>query len=186
MKKIIFATILIFTVSALGVFAQSKEKTEVLRVSSQVVTALKAKNMNKLAGFVHPTKGARFSPYGYIDKKDLVFKANQLKNLLRSKKVYRWGEYDESEEPIKMTFAKYYQEFVYDYDFAKPDKINYNLKQNNGIMINNIAEFYPKGVEVEYFFEGTDERMHGSLRLVYEKQGTKWYLVGIVRDTPGI
>jgi hypothetical protein len=184
MKKIIFISIFIFTIGAFGVSAQ--QKAEVLRISNQVVAALKAKNMSKLAGFVHPTKGVRFSPFGYIGKKDLVFKANELKILLKSKKIYRWGEYDESEKPIKMTFAKYYKDFVYDYDFAKPDKINYNLKQNNGIMINNIAEFYPRGVEVEYYFEGSDDRMYGSLRLVYEKQGIKWYLVGIVRDTPGI
>ncbi|HVE57823.1 MAG TPA: hypothetical protein VNB22_13410 [Pyrinomonadaceae bacterium] len=186
MKKIIFVSIFILTIGIFGVSAQSKEKADVLRVSGQVVAALKAKDLNKVAGFVHPTKGLRFSPYGYIGKKDLVFKANELKTLLKSKKVYQWGEYDESEKPIKMTFAKYYENFVYDYNFAKPDKINYNLKQNNGVMINNIAEFYPKGVEVEYYFEPTRDRMYGSLRLVYEKQGTKWYLVGVVRDTPGI
>ncbi len=186
MKKPIFINILILIICSLGVWGQSKQKADVLAVSSQVVLALKAKNMNRLAGFAHPTKGVRFSPYGYISKNDLVFKINEIKTLWRSKKVYRWGEYDESEKPIKMTFAKYYELFIYDYDFAKPDKINYNLKQNNGIMINNIAEIYPRGVEVEYLFDGTDERMYGSLRLVYEKHGTKWYLVGIVRDTPGI
>jgi hypothetical protein len=184
MKKIIFISIFIFTIGV--VVASAQQKFNVLLVSTQVVAALKAKDLNKITYLVHPTKGVRFSPFGYIGKKDLVFKANELKTLLKSKKIYRWGTYDESEKPIRMTFAKYYEKFVYDYDFAKPDKINYNLKQNNGIMINNIGEFYPKGVEVEYYFEGTDDRMYGSLRLVYEKQGTKWYLVGIVRDTPGI
>ena len=185
MKKLIFVNVLILAIGAAGVFAQN-QKADVLKVSSQVVKALKAKDMNKLAAFVHPTKGVRISPYSYVGKEDLVFKAGELKTLLQSKKVYKWGTYDESEEPIKMTFAEYFGKFVYDYDFAKPDKINYNLKQNNGIMVANIGEFYPKGVEVEYFFEGTDEKMYGSLRLVYEKQGPKWYLVGIVRDTPGI
>lgn len=186
MKKLIFIYALIFAVGVGGVFAQSKQKADVLAASSQVVAALKDKDMNKLARLVHPTKGVRFSPYGYIDQKDLVFKAGALKSLLKSRKIYRWGVIDESEEPIIMTFARYYEAFVYDYDFAKPDKINYNLKQNNGVNINNIGEFYPKGIEVEYFFEGTDERMYGSLRLVYERQGSKWYLVGIVRDTPGV
>jgi len=186
MKKLIFISVFILTIGVFGVFAQSNQKKEVLRVSSQVVKALKAKDMSKLAGFVHPTKGVRLSPYSYMDNKDLIFKPNELKALLKSKKVYRWGEYDESEKPIRMTFAKYYQSFIYDYDFAKPDRINYNLKQNNGVMINNIAEFFPKGVEVEYYFEPTRDRMYGSLRLVYEKQNTKWFLVGIVRDTPGI
>lgn len=184
MKNLIFIGVLLFAVG--GAFAQSKQKAAVLKVSGQVVAALKAKDMNKLSTFVHPTKGVRFSPYGHVGKDDLVFKAAALKTLLQSRKIYLWGMYDESEELIKMTFAEYYDKFVYDYDFAKPDRINYNLKQNNGIMVNNIGEFYPKGVEVEYYFEGTDERMYGSLRLVYERSGSRWFLVGIVRDTPGI
>lgn len=175
--------VLTFAVS-LSVLAQ---KSKVLDSSKRVVLALKNKDMKTLAALIHPTKGVRFSPYGSIDKKkDLVFKGNQLPTLLDSKKVYVWGTLDESEELIKMTFARYYEHFVYDYDFAKPDRINYNLRNNNGIMINNIAETYPQGIEVEYFIDGTDERIYGSLRLVFEKSGAKWYLVGIVRDTPGI
>jgi hypothetical protein len=168
-------------------FEINAQKTQVLALSKKVVSALKNKDMKTLATLVHPLKAVRFSPFGGVDKKeDLVFKGNQLPALLKSKKVYKWGIYDESEMPIKKTFAGYYEEFVYDYDFAKPDRVNYNLKKNNGIMINNIAEAYPKGIEVEYFFDGTDDRMYGSLRLIYEKSGKKWYLVGIVRDTPGI
>ena len=52
--------------------------------------------------------------------------------------------------------------------------------------MNNIAETYPRGIEVEFFIDGTDERIYGSLRLIFEKSGKKYYLVGIVRDTPGV
>lgn len=185
----------ILTVIALVVFASfscatahaQSQKAQILATSKKVVLALKNKDMRTLATFVHPTGGVRFSPFGFIDKRrDLVFKNSQLPTLMADKKVYVWGIADESGEPIKKTFAEYYEHFVYDYDFARPDRINYNLKKNNGIMINNIAETYPKGVEVEYFIDGTDERMYGSLRLVFEKKRAKWYLVGIVRDTPGI
>ena len=53
-------------------------------------------------------------------------------------------------------------------------------------MINNIAKMYPKGVEVEYLIEGTEDRMYGDLRLIYERYNGRWYLVAVVRDTPGI
>jgi hypothetical protein len=181
-STIVSIFVLLFVYSA---NAQS-EKSKVLAISKKVVWALKGKDMKALAGFVHPSKGVRFSPWSHVEKADLVFTANKLKTLLADKKVYQWGLLDESDEPIKMTFAKYYKSFVYDYDFANAREINYNLKQNNGIMINNIAKAYPKGVEVEYFIEGTEDRMYGSLRLIFEKQGVAWYLVGIIRDMPGI
>ena len=183
-RKILLAAgvfVLLFAAQA------SAQKEQLLGMSKMVVAALKNKDMKTLATFVHPTKGVRFSPFGYIDtKEDLVFRRNQLLTLLKSRKIYRWGVYDESAEPIRKTFADYYKHFVYDMEFAKPDRVNYNLKQNNGIMINNIAEAYPRGIEIEYFIDGTEEQMYGSLRLVFEKSGGKWYLVGIVRDTPGI
>ena len=163
------------------------QKTEVLRVAKKAVTALKNKDMKTLAALAHPVKGVRFSAFAYISKdEDLVFKRKQIADLLKNKKVYVWGTMDESEELIEMTFAEYYKQFVYDYDFAAPDQINYNQKNNNGIMINNIAEVYPRGIEVEFFFGDTEDRRYGSLRLVFEKTGGKYYLVGIVRDTPGI
>lgn len=163
------------------------EKAKVLEAAKKAVVVLKNKDMKTIAALSHPSKGIRFSAFAYISKKeDLVFKGNRLANLLKDKKVYVWGTLDESEDLIKLTFAEYYKRFVYDFDFAKPDQINYNLKKNNGIMINNIAEVYPKGVEVEFFIEGTEDRMYGSLRLVFEKLKGKYFLVGIVRDTPGI
>jgi hypothetical protein len=172
----------IFTSSA----AAQPEKAEVLKFSETVIATLKAKDMTRLANIVHPVKGVRIAPYAYVSSKDRLFKASQIRGLLKDKKRYLWGEYDESGKPIRATFAKYYGEFVYDYDFAKADKINYNLKRNNGIMVTNVASFFPKGIEIEYFFNGTEERMYASLRLIYEHYRGKWYLVGIVRDTPGI
>lgn len=187
MKKILILTSLLCLISILAVSAQTNQKKQILKLSKQIVIALKTKEMKKLSAFVHPSKGVRFSPYGQINKeKDLVFSSLELVNLLQSEKVLVWGIIDESEAEIKMTFAEYYTKFVYDYDFAKPDLIRYNLKKNNGIMINNIAEIYPKGIEVEYFIDGTEERLYASLRLVFEKQKRNWFLVGIVRDTPGI
>lgn len=181
--SLLVSTLCVFSTAA----AAQSEKAKVLATSKKVVSALKNKDMKQLASFVHPTKGVRFSPFAYINKTDdLVFKTDQVIGLLANKKIYDWGQYDESEERIKMTFADYYKKFVYDYDFARPDRVNYNLKNNNGIMINNIAEVYPKGIEVEFFFDGTEKRMYGSLRLIFEKAAARWYLVGIVRDTPGI
>ena len=186
-KIIIIAVLFVLVASLFSKVKAQSEKTKVLATAKKTIVVLKNKDMKTLASLAHPSKGIRFSAFAYINKdEDLVFKSNQIIDLMKNKKVYVWGTMDESEQPIEMTFGEYYKKFLYDYDFAKPSRISYNRKNNNGIMINNIAEVYPKGIEVEFFINGTDDRMYGSLRLVFEKLNGKYFLVGIVRDTPGI
>jgi len=77
--------------------------------------------MEKLAQMVHPEKGVLFSPYSHIElEKHKVFTKDQLKNLMESEEVYIWGEYDGSGDPIKLTFAQYFDKFVYDHDLRTP------------------------------------------------------------------
>ena len=53
-------------------------------------------------------------------------------------------------------------------------------------MINNIPDFYPGGMMVEYHFPGIDPEYGGldwrSLRLVFIPYGEDWFLVGVVHD----
>jgi len=183
MKKLFFLFILI---SIFALHVQASDKTDVMRVSKQAVLALKGKNMAKIAALAHPVKGVRFSAYGYIAKDtDRVFKRSQISGLWTNRKVYNWGEFDGSGDPIKMRFSKYYAAFIYDRDFANAPHIEYNNVLGRGNTIVNISEFYPKGKFVEYHFpEGADKNVMGwnSLRLVFEKSGGRWYLVGICHD----
>lgn len=166
--------------------AQASTKTEVMKASKQAVLALKNKNFATLAALAHPTKGVRFSAYGYIDKEaDLVFKRAQVSGLWANRKIYNWGDYDGTGDPIKMRFSKYYAAFIYDRDFARAPYVGYNKVTGRGNTIVNIFEAYPRGKFVEYHFP---DRSDGgamdwnSLRLVFEKSGSKWYLVGISHD----
>jgi hypothetical protein len=166
--------------------AQAGDKAEVMKVSRQAVLALKNKNMATLAALTHPAKGVRFSSYSYVDKSvDLVFKREQVSGLWANPKIYKWGEFDGSGDPIKMRFSKYYARFVYDRDFANAPDISYNDQLGGGNTIVNVRAAYPKGKFVEYHFpESTDRNEMGweSLRLIFERTGKKWYLVGICHD----
>jgi hypothetical protein len=155
--------------------------------TAQVIAALKAKNMTAVKSFAHPDKGVRFSPYCYVDtKKDLSFKPDQLAKLLEDKTVRVWGSYDGSGEPISLTFAQYYDKFIYDHDFVKPEKIGYNETLSKSNTTNNIRQAYPNAIIVEYHFSGFDGKLEGhdwsSLNLVYEEKGGTWYLVGVVHS----
>jgi hypothetical protein len=157
--------------------------------AAEAVMALKDGDMEVLSGLVHPVKGVRFSPYATVQTGaggDLLFSTSQFQLLMEDTTVYHWGVYDGSGEPIDLTFRQYFQEFVYDVDFVRPDVVGFNQVVGQGNSIDNIATAYPNGVMVEYHFEGFDPQYGGmdwrSLRLVFEGQGGTWYLVGIVHD----
>lgn len=157
--------------------------------ASQAIMALKKRDLAELSGLVHPDKGVRFSPYAYVQAVvggDLVFNAAQLPDLWNDATIYRWGVYDGSGEPIDLTFGQYFERFLYDADFARPDVVGFDETVGQGNTINNIAEVYPEALVVEYHFEGFDPQYAGmdwrSLRLILEESKGSWYLVGIVHD----
>ncbi|NNU88569.1 hypothetical protein ETC04_15865 [Geobacillus sp. MR] len=166
---------------------QTMNEKKVLSAALAIVEALKAKDMDRLAMYVHPDKGVRFSPYGHVDiANDVVFAKDELPSLMESNRIYRFGTFDGSGEPIMMTFSDYFQKFVYDVDFANPHMIGNNIVIGKGNTLENIHEVYPDGVFVEFHFTGFDEQYDGmdwkSLRLVFEQDGGSWRLVGIVHD----
>ena len=161
--------------------------------AAQAILALKGKDLQILAGWVHPDQGVRFSPYTYVRAapgsaggQDLVFTAAQVRGLWSDPTVYNWGTAAGSGEPIELTFRDYYEQYVYDVDFARPDVLGLGETVGTGNTINNIGEVYPEAIPVEYHFEGFDPQYAGmdwrSLRLVLEEAAGTWYLVGIVHD----
>lgn len=160
---------------------------EISQRASEVILVLKEFDMLKLSSYVHPEIGLRFSPYSYVSiKDDLVFKASEIPGLKNSKAIFNWGTYDGSGLPIKLTFDEYYKKFVYDKDFANARIIAYNAIIGRGNMKNNNFEVYPRSIIVEYHFPGFDPQYEGmdweSLRLVFSKLESTWYLVGIIHD----
>jgi hypothetical protein len=161
--------------------------------AAQVILALRDRDMRTLANLAHPGDGLRFSPYGYVragagapEGQDLVFGAAEVAGLWSDPTIYMWGSAAGSGTPIELAFAGYYDEYVYDVDFAQPDVVGFDVTIGTGNTIDNIAEVYPGAFTVEYHFEGFDPQYAGldwrSLRLVFEESGGSWYLVGIVHD----
>ena len=166
--------------------APERAKSIIAVRARETITALKNGDMKKLAAIAHPTKGVRFTPYNYVDtKEDLVFHPSQLKSLMTSKKRYVWGSYDGSGDPIRLTFKKYYQRFIYDADFARMKDVSYNDSQMTNTNYDNAYEIYPNSIIVGYFFAGS-KRYDGmdwrGLRLVFQPKGGTWYLVGVMHN----
>lgn len=159
---------------------------EIAARAAQIIVAIKQQDLETLAGLVHPEKGVRFSPYTYVRTEDIVFSADQMGDFLADQVTYTWGWFDARGEPIEFTTRQYYDRFIYDVDFARPDVVGFNETIGMGNTINNIAEVYPQAVTIEYHFEGFDPEFAAldwrSLRLVLEEDEGAWYLVAVVHD----
>jgi hypothetical protein len=162
-------------------------RQQVEAAAAKAVTALKERDWAALALAAHPEKGVRISPYVHVDtKQDVVLTREEIKRLQDDKTLRTWGTYDGSGEPIKLTFAEYYEKFLYNHDYAKPEKSTYDEAIGKGNTVNNIKEVYPGSHFVEYYFSGFDPKVQGmdwaSLILVFEEKGGTWYLTGLVRN----
>lgn len=154
--------------------------------SLSVLRALRQRDMRQLSSFVHPDKGLRFSPYVYVQSSDRVFTRWQVANLFRSNRRYLWGEADGTGAPLRLTARQFFNRFIYDKDFLRAKETNYNTVKGRGNTTNNILDFYPRTIAVEYYLPGTNPRYGGmdwgSLWLVFEQKGNDWYLVALASD----
>ncbi|MDF2630287.1 MAG: hypothetical protein K0R39_4118 [Symbiobacteriaceae bacterium] len=151
----------------------------------EVVNHLKSKDVARIAGVIHPEKGVRFSQYGHVNTtSDLVFGPQALKDAWNNKRLYQWGTFDGSGDPINLGVQDYFNRFVYDVDFAAAPQMGWGVSIGKGNTTDNWKEAYPDGVMVEFHFPQIDPKYEGmdwrSLRLVFEKKGSEWMLVGII------
>jgi len=160
-----------------------------LRLTSNILVALKNKNYSAFANYIHPVSGIRFSPYGYVDTlNNLRFSREKFIATARNENqdMIVWGEFDGTGDPIKMTLNNYMQRFVYDVDFVKPEKRTVNDFIGTGNSLNNLDSVYRGCDFTESHFSGFEKKYAGmdwkSLRLVFKERNGKFFLVGIVHD----
>ena len=144
---------------------------------------LKNQDFKKLALLVH--KDVTFSPYAFVEKGAIKFKAAQLKTLKLTDK-FTWGAYDGSGDPMDLSVKDYFKKFVYDHDFATAPRVAVDTLIKTGNTASNLDKAFPGTHFVEYHFPGFNPEYEGidwvSLRLVFEKIDGKWMLVGVVHD----
>ena len=156
----------------------AKNDSLLMKEAITVLQLLKAKNFAALAGHVHPSKGVRFSPYGFIDvKAHKVLTAGNLRSPEQLPEKITWGVYDGTGDPIEAGLPFYFDKFVYDKDFLNAEKKAVNQFLAAGNSLNNLKEIYPGAGFAEFYFSGFDPKYGGmdwaGLRLVFEKEKNK-------------
>ena len=154
--------------------------------AAEVIQLIDSKKFDKLADYVHPEKGLRFTPYTYVKKSDVVFTKKQLSDFFEDDKKYLWGHYDGSGKEIRLTPEEYYHEFIYSENFINAEEVGYNEVLSSGNMLENQFEVYENPIIVEYYYSGFEPKFEGmdwkSLRLVFEEHQNKWKLTGIIHN----
>ncbi|ACS99745.1 hypothetical protein [Paenibacillus sp. JDR-2] len=164
----------------------STPATTAEEAAKAIINALKQQDLENLSSYIHPGKGLLFSPYGHIEKDTaLTFTAGELPDW-DDPKLYKWGRYDGSGEPISLAFRDYFKRFVYDQNFAEAEKVGHNEILSQGNTLVNIGEIYPDSTYFDYYFSGFDPKLSGmdweSLILVLEQHNGAWYVCAIVHS----
>jgi hypothetical protein len=167
---------------------QKSFKDQLAGIEKLAITLLQNGDLERLAKYINPEKGLRFSPFAYVDlKKDLVFSCTQINNFFRSHHQYTWGYNEENGLPIRLSSTDFYKMYVYDSPYADTNEISYYQNSSPEFNTSNCFEVYPHAIIVEYRVNEVNSRDNPntnwrSIRLVFEKEGKGWYLVGIIHD----
>lgn len=148
--------------------------------------ALRDKDMDEFAQYVHPEKGVRFVPFTYVEEENATFAPNIVDNLFEDDNIYFWGTSAGDGEPINLTFADYYDNFVYDVDYLFCDRIGYDRNVLLGNNIDNSKEVYPDSRLIEFHFDGFNPEYTGmdfrTLRVVLADYNGTPLVVAVVHN----
>ena len=154
--------------------------------ATAAVTALRDKDFAALAALAHPVKGVRFTPYTFVQARDVVLDAATIRQWFTSTRTYTWGFTDGRGDAIDTNLEGYYKRYVYNKDYSKASPVIVdNYPPNRGNKNDNTKAMYPAGRTVEYYLPSTDPNTTldwAGLRLVFEELSGTWYLVGIIHD----
>ena len=151
-----------------------------------ILNAIKERDYGAVASVVHPEYGVIFSPYATVSlSTDRCFTNGQVSGFAEDTKKYIWGVYDGSGEPIEMTPAEYFDQFVFDVDFTKC--VNFGIDEilRTGNSLENVEEVFSNARYVDCYMpdpKGESEPDWNSLRLVFEEYDGCLMLTAVIHN----
>ena len=161
---------------------------ELTALAFDVLEKIRDGDYPALSRATHSAFGVVFSPCATVDlKKNLRFSAEQIAAFGADSKNYVWGVYSLSGEPIEMTPAEYFSEFVLDRDYTCAAVVGVNHVVRSGNALENITYVFPDVLFVDFHFPGSDkdtaeEPDWSSLRLGFEEDDGKLRLTVILHS----
>jgi len=158
----------------------AEENARLLEAAGEVVRALRGRDLNRLAFWIHEEHGVLFSPYRSLDPaSSRSFLPDALPQFSDDTKLV-WGVYEGTNNPIELTFREYFETFVYDQDFAQAPTVSANRSAIPDGSPYNGQEVFPESSYVEFYFPRQDSsRGWKSLTLVFLPADDDWRLVAV-------
>ncbi len=165
----------------------SRDTAALLQAAAGTAEALKEKDYEALAGYVHPEEGVTFSPYSTVDHgADQRFTADEIRVLAQDDARYLWGYEDGRGEPIEMTIAQFLEEYIFSVDYTQAPSVGVDEIVMSGNSLENVREAYPGCRFVDLCYPGLLEENEGldwcSLKMVFAPTQSGWYLVGLIHS----
>lgn len=158
-----------------------------LEAANQVAAALRDKDYQTLASFVHPVDGVLFTPYSTVEPSvNLRFSAAQIASLAENSTKYVWGISDGKGDPLEMTMKEYFARFVYNADYASAPVLGIDRVIGSGNALENVSEVFPNARFVEYYFPGINPEYNGfdwcGLKLVFSVYQEQYKLIAVIHS----
>jgi hypothetical protein len=159
---------------------------ELMSDAFAVVKAIRGRDYQALAEWVHPTEGVYFIPYSTVKQdENQHFSCSDVRNFANNQDTYVWGTVDGEGSPISMTPEAYISRYVYDFDFLQAQVIGINTVVKVGNSLENVKDAFPGCEFVEFHYPGSAE-YEGldwkSLKLVFSKEDGKRHLIAIIHS----
>jgi len=167
-----------------SVYAEDAENADIIMLAFSVLGHIRDGDFDALSAIVHPEFGVVFSPYATIKlATDRHLSAGQVAALGTDSSQYVWGVYNGSGEPIKLTPAEYFEEFISAEDHMNAAIIGVNMVVRTGHALDNKSDVFPNMKFVDFHIPGDDSNEEGSwrsLRIGFEEYNGQLKLVTIV------
>jgi len=160
----------------------SEEEASLLEAAGEVVRALRDRDLDRLAFWIHEERGVLFSPHRRLDPASSPsFLPGELPQFSDDTKLV-WGVQEGTGNTVELSFREYFETFVYDEDFAQAPTVSVNRSASPGDSPYNGHEVFPGSSYVEYYFPRQESRGSAgwkSLTLVFLPADEGWRLVAI-------
>ena len=144
---------------------------ELAKLSIAIAERIAAGDYESLSSYVHPVYGLVFVPYSTVNLgSNQCFTPQRVAITGKDNSLYVWGVKYGSDEPIQLTAAAYFSEYVYDRDYAHAPVMGFNTVLRSGNALENVAAAFPDGQFVDLYFPSTSAEANDwrILRMVFE------------------
>lgn len=188
---------ILFWATGYSIFGKPREKplpyddvtnAKLTELAFDILEDIRDGDFRALSHAVHPSFGLLFSPSSTVTlSTNKCFSAGEVAAFGADTNVYVWGVYDGSGEPIEMTPAGYFAEFVFDKDYTNAALVGVNHVVRSGNALENMTEVFPDILYVDFHFpcsdkNAADNTSWSSLRLGFEEYNGSLMLMAILHS----